>query len=90
VVSVVEQVERQVFRGILGLPRPVQRLIAGRSLRREGQTLATDVQTALRLMRITREPELGSVPVAESRQLLRRQTQLTLSLIHISEPTRRS
>ncbi len=74
--GVVGQVERRVLQGILGLPRPVQQVIAGRPLRREGQTLATDVQTTLRLMRLKREPELGSVPVAESRRLLRRQTLL--------------
>ena len=75
--TVRQQAERQLYRGIMGLPRPVQQLVAGRPMRREGQTLATDVQTTLRLMRITREPELASVPVPESRRLLRRHTALT-------------
>lgn len=74
--SVVEQVERHLFRGILALPGPVQRLLAGRPQQSQGQTLATDIQAMLRLMRITREPELGSVPLTDARRLLRRQTRL--------------
>ncbi len=64
------------FRAVLALPEPVQRLLAGRPVRSEGQTLATDVQASLRLMRITREPEFASLPVAEGREQVRRVTAL--------------
>ena len=62
------------MRGVMGLPRPVQRVVAGRPRRSEGQTLAPDLQAMLRLMRLVREPELGSVGVAESRATYRHQT----------------
>lgn len=75
--NLLEHVESAAYRGVMALPQPLQQLVAGRPLRREGQTLATDQQTTLRMMRLAREPELGSVPVAESRALYRRQTALT-------------
>ncbi len=68
--------EAVVYRGLLGLPEPVQRVLAGRRLVRDGQTLATDVQLTLRLMRVTREPGLGDVPVEDARRLLHRQAAL--------------
>lgn len=75
--SVLERAERRFIRAVMGLPSRVQQPFAGRALRREGQTLATDLQTSLRLMRVTREPELGSLPVPESRRLYRRMTSLS-------------
>jgi acetyl esterase len=75
--SLLERVESAAYRGVMALPRPLQQVVAGRPLRREGQTLATDQQATLRMMRLAREPELGSVPVPESRELYLRQTALT-------------
>ncbi len=74
--SVVDRVEGAVLRGVLGLPRPLQQLVAGRPRRSQGQVLATDVQAMLRLARLARKPELGSVSVVESRRHYRRQTEI--------------
>jgi len=64
------------FRVVLALPEPVQRLLAGRPIRSEGQTMATDVQASLRLMKVTREPEFASLPIAEGRAQVLRMTAL--------------
>ena len=69
-----QRAEALVFKTALALPQPMKRLAAGRALVRQGQTLATDSQLALRLMRIAREPSLDSLPIPEARGLLRRQT----------------
>lgn len=74
--GLLHRAEAIAYRGLLGLPEPVQRLLAGRRLVRDGQTLASDVQLTLRLMRVTREPGLGDLPVPEARVLLRRQAAL--------------
>ena len=72
--TVKQRAEALAFRAVLALPQPLKRLAAGRALVRQGQTLATDHQLALRLMRITREPSLDSLPIPKARQLMRRQT----------------
>ncbi|MCP2164579.1 alpha/beta hydrolase [Goodfellowiella coeruleoviolacea] len=41
-------VQRAVLRGLLGLPAPVRRLLAGPPVRRDGQTLAVPAQLVLR------------------------------------------
>ncbi|MEJ7796475.1 MAG: alpha/beta hydrolase [Nocardioides sp.] len=72
--TVLQRAEALVFKTALALPQPIKRLAAGRALVRQGQTLATDNQLALRLMRIAREPSLESLPIPEAREQLRRQT----------------
>ena len=74
--ELLERAQVAAYRGVMALPRPLQQVVAGRPLRREGQTLATDQQATLRMMRLAREPELGSVPVAESREVYLRQSAL--------------
>lgn len=76
-VTVRQRVEALGFKAALALPQPIKRLVAGRALVRQGQTLASDHQLALRLLRITREPSLESLPIPQARQLLRRQTWLS-------------
>ena len=71
-----QRAEAVTYRGLLALPERVQRVLAGPRLVRDGQRLATDVQLTLRLMRVTREPALGDVPIPEGRALLRRQAAL--------------
>ena len=66
--------KRGVMRAAFALPEPVQRALAGRRLTLDGQTLATDTQLMLRLQRLAREPGLESLTIAESRQVLLRQT----------------
>ncbi|MGZ5399107.1 MAG: alpha/beta hydrolase [Nocardioides sp.] len=72
--TVLQRAEALAFKTALALPHPVKRLAAGRALVRQGQTLATDHQLTLRLMRIAREPALDSLPIPEARGLMRRQT----------------
>ena len=68
-----QRAEAATYRGLLALPERVQRVLAGRRVVADGQTLATDVRLTLRLMQISREPGLGDLPIPEGRVLLRRQ-----------------
>jgi len=68
-----QRAEAATYRGLLALPERVQRVLAGRRVVADGQTLATDVRLTLRLMQVTREPGLGDLPIPEGRALLRRQ-----------------
>ena len=74
--SAVEQGEAATFRGLMALPEPAQRVLAGRAVVRDGQTLATETQMTLRLRTLLREPTLESVPVPEGRRVMLRQTAL--------------
>lgn len=69
--------QRVVLRSALALPAPVQRVLAGRRVTADGQTLATDVQLMLRLQRWSREPDAASLPLAEGRVRLLRHTVIT-------------
>jgi len=75
-VTVLQRAEALALKTVLALPQPIQRLAAGRALVREGQTLATEHQLTMRLMRMSGEPSLESLPIPEARRLLRRQTRL--------------
>jgi acetyl esterase len=62
------------LRTALALPERVQRVLAGKRVTIDGQTLATDTQLMLRLERLVREPAVASLPVDEGRRLLVQQT----------------
>jgi acetyl esterase len=62
------------LRTALALPERVQRVLAGRRVTIDGQTLATDTQLMLRLEKLVREPSVASLPVEEGRRLLVQQT----------------
>jgi acetyl esterase len=62
-----EAMEARALRFAMGLPERAQRAIAGRPVVIDGQTLAVDLQTMLRLQRIARTPAPESLPVAEGR-----------------------
>ncbi len=62
------RLERMTLRGALGLPEPVQRVLAGRRVVRDGQTLATDTQLMLRLQRVVREPAAETLPIPDGRR----------------------
>jgi acetyl esterase len=64
------------LRTALALPEPVQRLLAGRRVVRDGQTLAADTQLMLRLKRLAREPGPETLPVPEGRRAVLRQAAL--------------
>ena len=48
----------------MALPERVQRVLAGRPVTIDGQTLATDVQLMLRLQRLARQPGAETLPIA--------------------------
>jgi acetyl esterase len=54
----------------------VQRLLAGRRVLVDGQTLAVDTQLMLRLERLVREPSTEALPLEDGRRLLARHTEL--------------
>ncbi len=58
------------LRSALGLPERVQRVLAGRRVTIDGQTLAVDTQLMLRLERVVREPSTETLPLAAGRRLL--------------------
>jgi acetyl esterase len=62
------------LRAALALPERVQRVLAGRHLTLDGQTLAVDTQLMLRLERVVREPSMEDLPLAEGRRLLLQHT----------------
>ena len=65
-----------MLRTALGLPEPVQRVLAGRRVRIDGQTLALDTQLMLRLERLVREPSAEMLPLAAGRRLLVQHTEI--------------
>ncbi|WP_316932286.1 alpha/beta hydrolase [Nocardioides marmotae] len=70
-------VEVAALRALMGLPAPVQRVLAGPPLRRDGQTLAADLQLMLRIQRLVREPAIEALEIELGREAARRQTGLT-------------
>jgi acetyl esterase len=59
-----------LLRATLGLPERVQRVLAGRRVVLDGQTLAVDTQLMLRLERVVREPSTEGLPLEAGRRLL--------------------
>lgn len=66
-----ERAQSAILRAAMGLPEPVQRLLGGRAIVRDGQTLAADVQLMLRLQRVVREAGAETLPLAAGRRALR-------------------
>lgn len=64
-------VETIALRSLLGLPEPVQRVLGGRPVVLDGQTLAPDLQLMLRLQQIARRGELGAEEIAAGRAAMR-------------------
>ncbi len=64
------RVKALTLRAALGLPERLQRVLAGRRLTIDGQTLAVDTQLMLRLERVVREPSTEDLPLADGRRLL--------------------
>jgi acetyl esterase len=56
-----------LLRGVFALPPPVQRLVAGQPVRRDGRQLAVEAQLLLRLLRASGTSELWTGDVASSR-----------------------
>jgi acetyl esterase len=70
-------VERSALAGAMSLPRPAQRALAGRRVRIDGSTLATDLQLMLRMQRLARLPGAEELPVTDGRTVLLRTTSYT-------------
>ncbi|MDF1605010.1 alpha/beta hydrolase [Nocardioides sp. YIM 152315] len=74
--SILERVERLALRGAMALPAPLQRLLAGRPVVRDGEALAVDTQLMLRMQRVVREPGAETLPIADGRLAVLRHTRL--------------
>jgi len=72
----VETIQAGALRTAFNLPPRVQRALAGRPVVIDGQTLSVDTQLRLRLERAARMPDPASLPVAEGRKEILRQTGL--------------
>jgi acetyl esterase len=70
-------VERGGLTAAMSLPLPAQRVLAGRPVRIDGLTLATDVQLMLRMQRLVGLRGAEDLPLADGRAVLRRTTRLT-------------
>ena len=68
------RLERLGLMATMALPEGVQRVLAGRPVRLDGQTLATDIQLMLRLQRLGRVPGAEDLPLDEGREILRTTT----------------
>lgn len=64
-------VESAALKSLMALPGPAQRVVAGRPLVLDGQTLATDLQVMLRLQRIARKADLAGPDIATGRAEMR-------------------
>lgn len=71
-----EKLESTLLRAMLALPEPVQRVLAGKPIVREGQTLATEVQLMLRMQRLARITPVEELDWAPAREALARQSRL--------------
>jgi acetyl esterase len=76
-VTLVEAAEKLALAQAMRLPERVQRVLAGRPVVVDGQTLALDLQLMLRLQRLARETGSETMPIAEGRKAVVRHTVLT-------------
>ena len=72
----VDALEPRVVRTLLGLPTPVQRVLAGRPVVMDGQRLDPETQWMLRLRKLVGEPAAEQLPIDEARTALCRQAKL--------------
>lgn len=74
--DIVERVKGLTLRTALALPDAVQRVLAGRPVVLDGQTLDLETQLMLRLQTVAREPAVESLPIPQGRRALARQSAL--------------
>ncbi len=74
--SVVDTAEKLALEQAMRLPERVQRVLGGRSVVVDGQTLAADVQLQLRLKRLTRQAGAETKPMAQGRRVIAHDTRL--------------
>ncbi|CAN5347708.1 MAG: alpha/beta hydrolase [Nocardioides sp.] len=68
--------QKTAFHTIMALPEPAMRAFAGDPIVVDGQELATDTQAMLKMMKISRQPDLGEIPVPAARRVMRHAAQL--------------
>lgn len=71
------RLETLSLRAALALPGRLQRVLAGRAIVRDGQTLAVDTQLMLRMQRLVREPGAETLPIPEGRAAILRHAGMT-------------
>lgn len=71
-----DRVESELFGQVMALPAGVQRLLAGRPVVVDGQTLAVDTQLMLRLLRVAGKPGPETLPLAAGRRAFAEQTRI--------------
>jgi acetyl esterase len=76
-------VETGILRAVMALPEPVQRVLAGRPVVVDGQTLATETQLMMRLQRLVRQPGLAMVALGPGRKLVVSQGRMVGGRQHI-------
>ena len=74
--AVEQRAKAATLHSALGLPDRVQRVLAGRRVSIDGQTLAVDTQLMLRLERVVREPSTERLPLGAGRRLLVQHTEM--------------
>jgi acetyl esterase len=74
--SLKARIDAVVLRGAMNLPVRLQRVLAGRPVRLDGNTLAAELQLMLRLQEVVREPKIEELPLPEARAMLVHQAQL--------------
>lgn len=74
--SLAEAIKARFLRLLLGLPRVLLKLLAGRQIHIEGQGLAPETQLMLRLKKLAREPNVEDLPVDQARAALASQSRL--------------
>jgi acetyl esterase len=70
------KIDTQLLRAAMNAPPRVQRLLSGRAVVRDGQTLAPETQLMLRLQVVAREPRVEDLPLPTARAALVRQAQM--------------
>jgi acetyl esterase len=71
------RLERSALAGAMALPGSVQRVLAGRPVRVDGNTLATDLQLMLRMQRLARLPGAEQLSVDDGRRVVVRTASYT-------------
>jgi acetyl esterase len=74
--SASEKVQTALLKGLSKLPAPVKRLIAGKPVVRDGQTLDLDVQLFLKVEKLQPGPALGDQPVPDGRRVMLEQARV--------------
>ena len=71
IVTIVDRAQQLTLEQMMRLPERVQRILGGRPVAIDGQTLAADLQLQLRLQRVARQPGAETKPIPEGREVLR-------------------